>query len=44
MMRLVIGVTEEGARFAVVKMMNAWIVVMLMQQVNGVALIAVSKA
>ena len=44
MMRLVIGVAEEGARIAVVKMMDAWIVVMLMQQVNGVALIAVSKA
>ena len=43
MMRFVIGVTEEGASVDV-EMMNVWIVLMVMQQVIGVALVAVWKA
>ena len=43
MMRFVIGVTEEGASVGV-EMMNVWIVLMVMQQVIGVALVAVWRA
>ena len=43
MMRFVIGVTEEGASVDV-EMMNVWIVLMVMPQVIGVALVAVWKA